>query len=167
MLRNLYYYLSPELRLFARKIYYLPMDILDDIRGKRQKNIPKRGDIFIGSGDFLVQGKSQALILKKYLDLESTDSVLDIGCGIGRTAFALKDFISKNGSYDGFDAMKQGIDWCNKNIHSEKQNFNFKYAPLRNSLYNNSKEDAAFFKFPYKNDQFDKVFLFLLLHHFY
>ncbi|WP_417428581.1 class I SAM-dependent methyltransferase [Halpernia sp.] len=165
MLRKIYYFLSPNLRLLARKIFYFPVDLYEGISGKRQKDIPKKGDIFIGSGDFVTQGESQVSHLKNYIDLKPTDKVLDIGCGIGRTAFALQNFINKEGSYDGFDAMKKGIDWCDKNIHQKNQNFNFKYAPLKNALYNKSEGNAEFFKFPYSENQFDKAFLFSVFTH--
>lgn len=165
MLRKLYYLLPPDLRLSARKLYFLPIDVYEGLSGKRQKDIPKKGDIFIGGGDFVAQGEKQVFYLKNYIGLEPEDKVLDIGCGIGRTAYALQKVITTDGSYDGLDAMKKGIDWCNENIQSRHNNFNFKYAPLRNSLYNTSAEDAEFYKFPYADDQFNKAFLFSVFTH--
>lgn len=165
MLRKIYYILPPNLRLTARKFFYFPIDLMEGLNGKRQKDIPKKGDIFIGSGDFIAQGEKQVFYLKNYIDLKPSDSVLDIGCGIGRTAFALQNVIKKEGSYDGFDAMKKGIDWCTKNIHQKHGNFNFKYEPLKNALYNKSAEDAEFFIFPYEGNTFDKAFLFSVFTH--
>lgn len=163
--RNLYYKLSPELRFYARKIYYFPIDTYEKITGKRDQYTPARGDIFIGSGDFRKQGEHQLHLLKKYIDIQETDSVLDIGSGIGRTAVPLTKYLNTKGKYDGFDVVKKGVDWCNKNIHKRYSNFNFKYVPLHNSLYNSHSAKPEDFKFPYEENSFDKTFLFSVFTH--
>jgi len=86
LLRNFYYFLSPNKRLLARRLFYLPVDFWKSITGKRHKYEPPKGKIYIGSGDFLEQGIHHLDLLKKYIDLNPNDNVLDIGCGIGRTA---------------------------------------------------------------------------------
>ncbi len=164
-LREIYYRLSPNMRLLARKIYYRPMDIMDSLRGKRNKYVPPKGDIFIGSGDFEKQGNRQLDLLKKYIFLKNEDSILDIGCGIGRTAIPLTKYLNKNGRYEGFDVVEKGIKWCNSRIKKDFPNFNFTYVPLENDLYNNSKNQASKFVFPYENDTFHKVFLFSVFTH--
>ena len=163
--RNIYYRLSPELLLFAIKIYYFPIDIYEKITGKRDKYTPAKGDIFIGSGDFKIQGDHQLHLLKKHIDLKETDHVLDIGSGIGRTAIPLTKYLDTKGKYDGFDVVKKGVDWCNKNIHKRFSNFNFKYIPLNNSLYNSHRTTSENFKFPYQDNSFDKSFLFSVFTH--
>lgn len=165
MLRKIYYLAPPNFRFVMRKMYYFPIDFMDGITGKRGEGVPKKGDIFIGSGDFVAQGEKQKHYLKKYINLKSSDKVLDIGCGIGRTALALTKTLDKNGSYEGFDAVKKGIDWCNKNLKSKFPNFNFKYVPLRNSLYNKSETDPSTYQFPYAENSFDKAFLFSVFTH--
>ncbi|WP_417942051.1 hypothetical protein [Flavobacterium sp. RS13.1] len=62
-LRSVYYSLTPKSRLLIRKLYYYPVDILDGILGKKNKYVPNKGDIFIGSGDFLAQGKHHLELL--------------------------------------------------------------------------------------------------------
>lgn len=165
MLRKIYYSVSPNLRFLLRKTYYFPIDFYEGITGKRGKNTPKKGDIFIGSGDFVKQGKAQIHLLKTYIDLKPSDNVLDIGCGIGRTAVPLTEILDKTSFYEGFDAVKKGIDWCNENIKSKFPNFNFSFTPLRNTLYNKSEANAATFKFPYEENNFDKAFLFSVFTH--
>ena len=91
--------------------------------------------------------------------------MLDIGSGIGRTAIALTKTLDETGSYEGFDAVEKGVDWCNKKLKSIFPNFNFKYIPLRNSLYNKSKTDSATFSFPYEENTFNSVFLFSVFTH--
>ncbi|MFP3834370.1 class I SAM-dependent methyltransferase [Chryseobacterium sp. SIMBA_028] len=163
-LRSYYYKLPPGLRLLGRKIYYFPIDLYEGLTGKRAKNEPKKGDIYVGSSDFIPHGIRQMNVLKKYVALKNTDQVLDVGCGIGRTAVALSGFIDK-GTYDGFDAVEKGIKWCDKHIHQKYPNFNFKFTPIYNDLYNTFSQKAESFTFPYNNAQFDKAFLFSVFTH--
>lgn len=157
--------LSPKMRLFIRRIFYLPSDILGSITGKRHKYEPPRGSIYVGSGDFIRQGIHQLSLLKEHIMLKPDDAVLDVGSGIGRTAVALTDYLSGKGRYEGFDVVKKGVKWCNKKIKRDFPNFNFLYVPLKNDLYNQSTEKAENFKFPYEDHSFDKVFLFSVFTH--
>ena len=163
--RKLYYTLPPELRLGVRKAYYLPADIWKTLTGKRHKYEPLKGDIYIGSGDFIAQGLFHLDLLKKHLDLQPEDSVLDIGSGLGRTAVALTGFLNAKGKYEGFDVVEKGVKWCKQKINRDYPNFNFNYVPLKNDLYNRNTLDAQQFVFPYGNDMFDKVFLFSVFTH--
>lgn len=164
-LRSFYYSISPKSRFLVRKLYYYPIDILDSIRGRKNKYVPKKGDIFIGSGDFIEQGKYHLELLKKYTNLEKDNSVLDIGCGIGRAAVALTQFLSSNGKYEGFDVVKKGIVWCKEGIAKDFPNFNFQYIPLNNDLYHFTDEKAEDFIFPYEDNSFDTIFLFSVFTH--
>ncbi|WP_343612420.1 class I SAM-dependent methyltransferase [Chryseobacterium oranimense] len=163
-LRSYYYKLPPSLRLLGRKIYYFPIDLYDGLTGKRSKNEPKKGDIYVGGSDFIPHGIRQVNALKKYIGLQNTDHVLDVGCGIGRTAVALTEVLDK-GTYDGFDAVEKGINWCNKHIGNKHPNFKFKFTPIYNDLYNTFSQKAEHFTFPYHDAQFDKAFLFSVFTH--
>ena len=165
LLRKIYYTLSPSMRLKARKIVFFPIDVYESIINKRHKYEPPKGDIYIGSGDFLSQGKHQLKLLKSHTSINPEHSVLDVGSGIGRTAAALTSFLNTSGSYDGFDVVEKGIKWCNSKIKKDFPNFNFKYIALNNDLYNKTKGEAKNFKFPYDNDSFDQVFLFSVFTH--
>ena len=165
MLRKIYYRLSPEMRMLARKMYFLPIDFYEKIIGSTNNNTPSKGDIYVGSGDFVVQGKNQVHLLKLYISLLPEDKVLDVCCGIGRTANALTNYLSPKGTYHGFDVVEKGITWCNKNIHSQYPNFQFQFVPLKNSLYNSFSEESVQFSFPYADDAFSKVYLFSVFTH--
>lgn len=164
-LRSVYYSLSPKSRFIVRKIYYYPIDIFEFICGHKNKYVPNKGDIFIGSGDFLTQGKHHLELLKKYADLKENHSVLDIGCGIGRAAVALTQYLSSEGKYEGFDVVQKGIVWCKKYITADFPNFNFQYVPLNNDLYHFTDQKAEEFVFPYENNSFDTIFLFSVFTH--
>lgn len=163
--RNLYYSLSPDNRLLVRKLVYFPADFLNSINKKNKDVIPKKGDIFIGSGDFVKQGKHQLDLLKQYADLTVDGKILDVGSGIGRTAFALKSYLDQKSVYDGFDVVEKGVVWCQKNISNQHANFTFKCTPLNNDLYHITSDKAEKFVFPYQSDFYDTVFLFSVFTH--
>lgn len=168
-LRTIWYSLSSNQRFFIRRLYYLPKDILDGISGKRHKYVPPRGYIYTGSPasaeDYLTQGQHQLQMLKEYANLEPNHKVLDIGSGIGRTAIALTGYLNPRGSYEGFDVVERGVQWCNSRIHKENSNFNFKYVPLFNDLYNTATLKATEFIFPYPNNSMDVAFSFSVFTH--
>jgi len=126
---------------------------------------PPKGDIYTGSGDFIKQGKHHLHLLKKFANLQRNDQVLDVGSGIGRTAVALTKYINSSGSYEGFDVVKKGVDWCIKHITPEFPNFNFQYIPVHNDLYNQQSNKAKEYCFPYEDQKFDVVFLFSVFTH--
>ena len=164
-LRSVYYSLSPKSRFLVRKLYYYPTDIFDGILGRKNKYVPNKGDIFIGSGDFIEQGKHHLELLKKYAGLDENHFVLDIGCGIGRAAVSLTKYLSEKGRYEGFDVVEKGIAWCKKHITKDFPNFNFQYIPLNNDLYHFTDQKAEEFVFPYENNTFDTIFLFSVFTH--
>lgn len=168
-LRNIWYSLSSNQRFFIRRLYYLPKDTLDKISGTRHKYVPPRGYIYTGSPasakDYVAQGNQQIGLLEKYANLKPNSAVLDIGSGIGRTAIALTDFLNNEGKYEGFDVVERGVDWCNTRIAKEHKNFNFKYVPLFNDLYNTATLKATEFTFPYNDNSIDLAFSFSVFTH--
>jgi SAM-dependent methyltransferase len=164
--RSLYYMLSPSLRRIARRLYYLPVDTYEYLTGKRDDITPPKGKIFIGSGNFSMQGERLLKILIEHGGLQPNHRVLDVGCGIGRLAIPLSKYLSANGSYEGFDIVKYGVDWCRKKITPRYPNFNFMHIDLRNELYNlGTISEAKDFAFPYIDKEFDLVFLFSVFTH--
>lgn len=169
ILRKIWYGLSSKQRHSVRRLFYYPQDLLDTITGKTHKYVPPRGKIYTGSPSdakkFIEQSYHQLEILKNEIALAPSDSVLDIGCGIGRTAISLTQYLNKTGKYEGFDVVKEGIDWCNSRMKKDYPNFNFTYIPLFNDLYNNSGQAAKDFSFPYDQNSFDKIFSFSVFTH--
>lgn len=155
------------MRRYLRRLYFLPVDLLDRILGRREDLCPPKGMIFIGRGDFIETGKALLDMLKEYGGLQPGDRVLDVGSGIGRLAVPLTSFLQNKGSYEGFDVVKSGVAWCTKNISSEYPNFNFLHVNLKNDLYNLNANSirASNFVFPYKDEDFNMVFLFSVFSH--
>lgn len=156
LLRKLYYYLPVQLRFLLRRLIFLPVDFLT-YKKRKHNMIPPIGKLFIGSGDFVLTGNRFAERLKQYANLHAESKVLDIGCGIGRLARPLTQIIKPSGNYCGFDVVKTGIIWCNKNISSRYPHFEFKHVHLSNDLYNKGGQNADEFTFPYNVGSFTIV----------
>jgi SAM-dependent methyltransferase len=147
------------LKTFLRKVYYLPIDLIDKLK-KPDSMIPPRGMIFIGAGDFEKIGRDFKKHFIEVGNLQPSDTVLDVGCGIGRMAIPLTDYLSKEGEYWGFDIVKQGIEWCQKRISPKFHNFHFMHSDIYNKEYNpKGKIQAREFKFPFEDQFFDFIFL--------
>jgi ubiquinone/menaquinone biosynthesis C-methylase UbiE len=158
--RKIYYALNPKQRFWARRLVYLPVDVYEKITGKRDALTPPKGMIFIGPGDFKKIGAELVENFKELGELQPHHRVLDIGSGIGRIAIPLTQYLSNEGSYEGFDVVKMGVDWCQKKITPKYSNFKFQHIPLRNDLYNlDAKEGASDIQFPYDNEEFDFIVL--------
>lgn len=93
-------------------------------------------------------------------NLKPTESILDVGCGIGRMAYALAGYLSFLGRYDGFDLVDKFIEWPRRNITNVYPNFRFRKVDLYNKWYNpRGKLKPDSFRFPYEDNAFDFVFL--------
>lgn len=165
MLRQLFYKLPPVCRFLARRLWYLPTDIFEQLTHKRSPMTPPRGYIYTGSGDFVKGGdKWLRFFIKK--GLQPHHQFLDIGSGIGRIARPLTRFLTEKGAYEGFDAVKLGVDWCENNISKQHPHFKFQYIPLANDLYRPDGQDATQLRFPYSDNQFDFAVLISVFTHF-
>lgn len=149
--RKLYYRLSPNLRLQVRKWYYWPIDLFEGWTGKRAAMVPPKGMTFTGAGDFLLEGAKYAEYFKRY-GLTPDAHVLDVGCGLGRMAIPLTQYLSSSGSYLGFDIMPQAIKWCLQEITPRYSNFQFKLYQGGNDLYNSKAQILS--RFPAMKDEF-------------
>ncbi len=150
MLRQIYYSLSPQLRILARKVVYFPIDIL---KKKTNSLEPPKGLIYTGSGEFIKQGEELIAFFKANTTLNENSNVLDIGSGIGRIAVPMTKFLK--GNYCGFEPVHQGVDWCIKNITSQFPNFEFLFVDLFNDLYKSKGISASNYEFQYSKDYFD------------
>ena len=159
MLRKLYYLLTPAQRLLVRRIVFYPADIWDKLSGNKKELAPPRSMIYTGTGDFIKAGQLYLSYFIQYGELRPNHRVLDVGCGIGRMALPLTKYLDASGSYEGFDIVETGIKWCRENITSRYSNFRFQLVSLQNDLYSSSGDKAAEFSFPYKNSEFDFIFL--------
>lgn len=92
-----------------------------------------------GEDDFLEMG----LILLWNLvnqGFKPSDSVLDIGCGIGRMALPATQYLNQHGKYFGIDINLSAISWCHEYIHGRYENFEFAVIDAYNKHYLNRYE---------------------------
>ena len=143
-----------SIRQEIKRQLYKRQDRRDPITAPR---VPPRAETFIGGGDFERVGDEFSHILIRH-GLRADMNVLDVGCGQGRMARPLVDFLSR-GSYTGFDIVSSGIEWCQKH-YADVPNFKFEHAPVFNARYNaGGIVSASGFVFPYSDDEFDMAFL--------
>jgi 2-polyprenyl-3-methyl-5-hydroxy-6-metoxy-1,4-benzoquinol methylase len=99
-----------------KRACYLFIDAIDVLLGKRDELTPPKRKIFVGGYCFKEIGNE---FLKYSIELggiRKDGKVLDVGCGIGRMAVPLTGYLSKEGAYEGFDLVADGIKWCKKKI---------------------------------------------------
>ncbi|PIQ75854.1 hypothetical protein COU78_01850 [Candidatus Peregrinibacteria bacterium CG10_big_fil_rev_8_21_14_0_10_49_24] len=90
------------------------------------------------------------------------DSILDIGCGIGRLAVHLAQ---RNVTYVGIDPIRKCIEFAHESF-ADYPNCSFHHIDLQNSFYNLSGTDPALLRLPLKDASFDAVLAVSLFTHF-
>jgi SAM-dependent methyltransferase len=122
--------------------------------------------IFTGGGDFEQIGRQFRDYFVRLANLQPNSRVLDVGCGLGRMAIPLTDYLSEEGEYWGFDIVKKGIEWCKNRISPKFSNFHFLHVDIYNKHYNpKGKIRAQDFQFPFDDESFDFVFLISVFTH--
>ncbi len=148
------------IKSIMQKIYYFPADTIDSLLGRRDELTPPKGINFAGAGDFKEIGGEFLQYFIELGELKPNGKVLDVGCGIGRMAVPLTNYLTDGGTYEGFDIVADGINWCRKEISPKYPNFHFQSADIYNKEYNpKGKYKASEYKFPYGDESFDFVFL--------
>jgi SAM-dependent methyltransferase len=125
--------------------------------------IPPKELLFDGSSsaeEFVLLGENFCnYILIPHAHLDSSNAVLDLGCGNGQVARALTRLLSPSGRYAGIDVNPEAIGWL-KERYQHYPNFQFIHADVRNTFYNpGGRLSASQYKLPFSNDSFDVVLL--------
>ena len=111
-------------------------------------------------GDFLEVGARFREYFIRPGGMKPTDRVLEVGCGNGRMAVGLIEYLEGTGSYDGFDIIPERIEWCHHIVSSRFPSFRFLHSDIHNKMYNPGGRLAAVeYRFPYEDDSFDYVLL--------
>lgn len=112
-------------------------DFLKIVERNRFLPVPPGDSIFVGDGDFRGIGLEFLRYFIEIGGLKDNDRVLDIGCGIGRMAVPLTQYLDPAaGEYAGVDPAASGIEWCSRNITSRYPNFRFTHIDVSHPLYN-------------------------------
>jgi SAM-dependent methyltransferase len=110
--------------------------------------------------DFFAHGRGFFDLLVEHGQISAHSAILDVGCGLGKTAIHFATYLQSPGFYEGFDVERPSIEWCVRAISSRFPLIRFKHIDLYSELYNRTAgTDAAEFVFPYASSTFDMVFL--------
>jgi ubiquinone/menaquinone biosynthesis C-methylase UbiE len=146
-------------RRALRTPYFLALDGVDFLLGRRDPLVPPRYLDFAGHMLFAEAGQENLRHLKELCGLQPSHRILDIGCGIGRMAVPFTNYLT-TGSYEGMDVVPSGIRWCQKNITAKYPRLRFQVADIFNKMYNpRGRFECAQYRFPFPDGEFDVVFL--------
>ncbi|MGE5359594.1 MAG: class I SAM-dependent methyltransferase [Bacteroidales bacterium] len=99
-------------------------------------------------------------------DLRRDESVLELGCGHGRTARGLIGYLQAPGRYMGVDVDRRRLDDARQRITPYHPNFQFTWADVRNRHYNPAGITAgADYRFPFAERDFDVIYAASLFTH--
>lgn len=125
----------------------------------RDPLVPPPGLHPVGGGDYREIGQEFFGYFTALAGLTPHDRVLDIGCGTGRMALPLTQYLER-GTYDGLDIAKPAINWCRRVYTRRYPNFIFHCADLYSELYNRQgRQRSEQFQLSFPESTFDFVFL--------
>lgn len=113
----------------------------------------------IGGREFVQVGRTICDLLKAHATLSPESKTLEIGCGCGRNAFALANFLH-DGNYMGMDIERVALEGAKENELLRRKGFSFDLLDVRNDAYNpEGRYAAADYVLPYPDRSFDVVFM--------
>lgn len=119
-----------------------------------------------GDGDYRAIGAEFLGHFVRRAGLAPTDRVLDLGCGVGRMAVPLTQYLGEAALYEGTDVDAAAIAWCGRTITPVYPRFTFRHLDVAHPLYNPAGRLAAeTLALPYPAAQFDVVLLVSVLTH--
>ena len=137
-------------RAIAGKTKYPPLSARQKVGGSLLASITQ----------FDIVGRDSVRLLREVTKLQSSHSVLDIGCGCGRTAIPMLEFQNVGAKFYGGDVDWDMIDWCRRNVTPRHQNSTFFHIDVFNSFYNpDLSTQAEDYVFPVGDKAVDRVIL--------
>lgn len=160
--------LVPSVPVLARTPIAPLLDIVDYYLRKsnsKWSNLPPaslRMRIGVGNkilrnhNSFIELGKSTIAELSSKNYMTPSSQVLELGCGCGRNAIALSQFLDQSGRYVGQDVDPEMISWCQKKLGNDR--FSFHHANLFSKVYNPKGGDIVEYSFPVMDQSITIIF---------
>jgi SAM-dependent methyltransferase len=144
---------------WLRDRYLRAIDLSDHVLRRNNELRPPRSLYCVGAGDFQRIGKVFLNHFVEGCQLSPDEAVLDIGCGTGRMAIPLLDYLNSHGSYLGFDISRKAVRWCKDHISTQNPRFSFVFEDIQNGDYNpRGSIPANEYKFPCEKSSIDFAF---------
>jgi SAM-dependent methyltransferase len=89
----------------------------------------------VGGGDPELIAQEVVTAIEKYAKLNASDSILDVGCGCGRIAAALTQYVDRKSRYIGIDIVPGLIDFARNFITPRYPYFKFLLLNESNKTY--------------------------------
>lgn len=126
----------------------------DDLIPPRERLPP-----YARRGDFKQKGEEFLRACVERGGLKPGDRILDLGCGVGRFAVALTEFLDDEGIYVGIDVSARATRLAREWIGTKDPRFRFRRVAAYNGMYNQGgKLEARDYRFPFRDASFDFVF---------
>ncbi|GAA2798283.1 class I SAM-dependent methyltransferase [Saccharopolyspora taberi] len=130
------------------------------VRAASRQSIPPTSLLYEGppfAAHYLFNGWEYEKYLKRF-GMKPDSAVLDVGCGVGRKAWAIIRSLSRDGSYHGFDIVPEAVDWCKSQWRESGDRISFKHLDVHNQHYHTKgARTAEQIRFPYNDSSFDLV----------
>jgi SAM-dependent methyltransferase len=145
------------------------LNSLEMVPAELSGTIPAR-KLWIGPDDpfshFLRWPFEYRVYLALLCNLRPSGTVLELGCGHGRTMLGLVGYLDGGGRYEGLDIDRSRVEFARRRIGERHPQFRFRHADVHNPLYNPEGTTAAErYSFPYGDDEFDAVYAASLFTH--
>lgn len=130
--------------------------------------VPPQSLMFMGDtpDTFLAKGDSLLDVAWPHLN-HPIRSVVDVGCGYGRLAYAL-DRKGFQGEYLGLDVLERPVEWLRSNFTPAAPRFKFEHLDIKNDRYNGAGTQAASaFRIPEAGTAPDLVLVLSVFTHMY
>jgi SAM-dependent methyltransferase len=129
---------------------------------------------WVGPGDPEAVGRANFTAIIENISIRRDVTVLDFGCGIGRTSAALAEFLKEGGQLVGTDIVPGQIQFCREQIGQVFPNTTFHCVKANNPHYNHlvsvteteiaAIDESAFFSTNF--NRFDLTVAFSVFTHF-
>lgn len=97
----------------------------------------------VGGGNSLAVGQEGFQSLVRLAGLLPDMTVLDFGCGCGRLAVPVLEYLSPQGIYTGVDIVPRLVEFCQREIGSRYANARFFRSMDSNRLYDRFVDDTS------------------------